>query len=176
MSEDKRYKKTRTRIINYFVDYLQSHALQDLSVSNLCSIAHIERHTFYHHYKNIGDLVLDLKTECQEKLNSVIQKIPYQTFHENLLSYFDFIQDNRKEIIAYSKTIPNKQQIPLSSIVQERFFKPLNITYEKELQAFTANAFITACLVSLLNQESHRSREEAIEVVSLYLDQFRLLP
>lgn len=176
MSEDKRYKKTRTRIIDGFIDYLQNHPLQDLSVSKLCSTAHIERHTFYHHYKNIGDLVLDLKTECQKKLDAIIQKIPGQTFRENLLSYFDFIQDNRKKIIAYSKTIPNKQQIPLSSIVREYFFKPLNITYEKELQAFTANAFITACLVSLLSQESHRNREEAIEVVSLYLNQFRLLP
>lgn len=176
MSEDKRYKKTRTRIMDGFIDYLQSHALQDLSVSNLCSIAHIERHTFYHHYKNIGELVLDLKTECQEKLNSVIQGIPDHTFREILLSYFDFIQDNRKKIIAYRKAIPNKLQIPLSSIIQECFFKPLNITYEKELQACTANAFISACLVSLLYQESHRSREEAIEVVSLYLDQFRLLP
>ena len=77
---DLRVKKTKTAIINAFLQLRANKPLERITVKELSDLAEINKATFYLHYKDIYDLSESLETEL---LDSVFSKLnPNTVFSE----------------------------------------------------------------------------------------------
>lgn len=70
---DLRVKKTRSAIINAFLDLRVNTPLERITIRQLCTRAQINKSTFYLHFKDIFDLSETL--EC-EVIDSILTSIP----------------------------------------------------------------------------------------------------
>ena len=65
---NKRRKKVRTKIIKAFVNIIQEKELNEISVSEICKLAHLNRSTFYANYIDIYDLAEKVAYEIESEV------------------------------------------------------------------------------------------------------------
>lgn len=82
---DRRVSRTRTRLRGALVKLLDKKELREISVSELTSLADINRGTFYLHYRDIFDLYDRMESEVLEELIALVSR------HADA--------DNRRELI-----------------------------------------------------------------------------
>ena len=70
MSErkDRREERSRARIREAFLQLIQKKRVERISVGELCTLADINRSTFYRHYLDIYDLFEELVDQCVEEI------------------------------------------------------------------------------------------------------------
>ncbi len=75
ITNNKRYKETEVSIQEAFLTLLERKQITDISVKDICNIAHISRPSFYSHYDDINDLIIKLEYEksanFKNKLNAL---------------------------------------------------------------------------------------------------------
>lgn len=71
---DKRVQKSKSSIINTFLEIRAKKPLEKITVTELCKKAEINKSTFYVHYRDIYDLSEQLETEV---VNSILESIQY---------------------------------------------------------------------------------------------------
>ena len=81
---DRRIRITQEKIKNSFWDLMQSNTFQDISVSKLASTADINRTTFYTHYTDKYDLLLEIIHELLD-----FSLIMREDLEEDLATYFE---------------------------------------------------------------------------------------
>lgn len=74
---DLRIEKTRSSIINSFIEIRSKKALEKITVKELCERAKINKSTFYSHYHDIYDLSEQLETEV---VNSIIEQMNHPEY------------------------------------------------------------------------------------------------
>src|SRR3954453_23732446 len=74
---DLRIVKTKIALHNALLDLLKEQALEDISISEICRKATINRGTFYLHYNQIEDLFEEYFKEITQDLASSYQE-PYR--------------------------------------------------------------------------------------------------
>lgn len=74
---DLRIEKTRSSIINSFIEIRSKKALEKITVKELCEKAKINKSTFYSHYHDIYDLSEQLETEV---VNSIIEQMSHPEY------------------------------------------------------------------------------------------------
>ncbi len=101
---NKRRQETKQNIENVFLNLLQTKDLGQISVSDICKKADINRSTFYANYSDIYDLADKLK----DKLDAQVAKL-YSEEHEartnsnDYLKLFRHIYDNQILYSTYFK-------------------------------------------------------------------------
>lgn len=109
-------ERTRTRIINTYLDLMLQKKWDKITVKEICTNCSITRSTFYQYFSDIYDLLealeADLLDELSQQYNSVIDSkfaaIPEQLFVERFdyrppglfMVWFRFVDKNRKAITA----------------------------------------------------------------------------
>ena len=78
---DRRVKYTKKVIKETFISLLEEKELNKITVSELCSIADINRATFYRYYLDIYDLYDKIRDEFVSELKQIIV-----TNHDNRMS------------------------------------------------------------------------------------------
>ncbi len=72
---EQRVFATKQRIYNAFLQLMQEKAIHQISISELCRLADINRSTFYHHfgsqYDVLAELTNDFLAQLEEKLQNV---------------------------------------------------------------------------------------------------------
>lgn len=53
---DSRIIRTKKKLQDGLIDLLKQNSILDISVSELCRTANVDRNTFYSHYSNISEL------------------------------------------------------------------------------------------------------------------------
>lgn len=86
---DRRIRITQEKIKNSFWDLMQSNTFQDISVSKLASTADINRTTFYTHYTDKYDLLLEIIHELLD-----FSLIMREDLEEDLATYFERLSEN----------------------------------------------------------------------------------
>lgn len=76
-SKDLRIVKTKIALHNALLDLLKDKALEDISISEICRKATINRGTFYLHYNQVEDLFEEYFKEITQDLASSYQE-PYR--------------------------------------------------------------------------------------------------
>lgn len=71
---DKRIQKSKSSIINSFLEIRAKKPLEKITVTELCKKAEINKSTFYVHYRDIYDLSEQLEDEL---VNSILQSIQH---------------------------------------------------------------------------------------------------
>ena len=125
MKIDKRIIKTKTNIKNALLDLAQNKKIEDITVSELTSHAHINRSTFYLHYDSVAGVLEDVENEMAEKIadnigNYDINDIYGSTYKAlvKLSSALDSIP-NLKKCIVFSDNSPSII-VKLKNIITEK--------------------------------------------------------
>ena len=72
---DRRQEKTKQAILQALIKLINQKGLDQVSVSDLCQQANINRSTFYLHYKNIDDLLLSVEADFIREITDAIQDL-----------------------------------------------------------------------------------------------------
>ena len=161
---NKRKKESRERIEKIFIELLQTKELNEISVSDLCKQAGLNRTTFYANYADIYGLadairdkleneVSDLyKDEITQKFNSHDYLKLFQRIKENQIfyqAYFKLGYDNNYKMIRYDTTLAREH-------FQNRFV-------EYHMEFFKAG--ITQIIKLWLKKGCKESPEDMFEII-----------
>ena len=99
---NKRRKQTRDKISKVFITLLQSKEISEISVTDICKLAKINRSTFYVNYLDIYDLADQIKEKLWYDLLELYPDEVKGKYHSyNFLRLFQHIKDNQ----LYYKTL-----------------------------------------------------------------------
>lgn len=101
---NKRKKESMERIERVFVEQLQTKDLSEISVSDICKKAGLNRTTFYANYTDIYGLADTIRDRLENDVSSLYEKEITQGFNSNdYLKLFRHIKDNQIFYKTYFK-------------------------------------------------------------------------
>ena len=100
---DRRVRRTRKQLRECLVTLLKQKKVQDITVRELTELADLNRGTFYLHYKDVFDLMDQIKNELIEEVESVLTHHPVPELVARpslaLSELFPLVQENA-EIVS----------------------------------------------------------------------------
>ncbi len=101
---NKRRQKTIDSIERVFLDFLQTKTLSQISVSDICKAADINRSTFYANYLDVYDLADKLRDKLEAQVAELFsEEYETQTNSNDYLKLFRHIYDNQIFYSTYFK-------------------------------------------------------------------------
>lgn len=97
-----RASATKEKIRNALMYLLKHKKFNDIYVKDVCAIACINRSSFYAHYQDINDLMIQTENELSKQMNSIFDSFPVFN-NENYIRLFEFIRENKEFYRAYLK-------------------------------------------------------------------------
>ena len=100
MAESRRVKMTKRLIKEAFVELLEEHSINKVTVTDICNTADINRSTFYAYYEDVPMLLREIQQEvishipAPEKLPTVVESL--DKFLKNMEELFDFVKENKR--------------------------------------------------------------------------------
>ncbi len=73
MNENRKVKITHMLFKKALIDMLQTKHISEISITKLCEQANLNRSTFYAHFQNPTDVLLEIETETYQQLESFLQ-------------------------------------------------------------------------------------------------------
>lgn len=120
---NKRRKQSQEKIEKVFIELLQTKELNEISVTDICSISHLNRSTFYANYLDVYDLADKVKEKLEEEVKSLYAdettkkyniidylKLFYHIKENQLFykTYFKLGFDNKHSIFKYDTNLAKK--------------------------------------------------------------------
>ena len=104
ISNNKRRKETRDKISKVFITLLQTKEINEISVTDICKLAKINRSTFYVNYLDIYDLADKIRQYLEQDVFSLYQEERDTNHNSNdYLKLFKHIKDNQIFYKTYFK-------------------------------------------------------------------------
>ncbi len=101
---NKRKKESIERIERVFLDMLQTRELAEISISDICKLAKLNRTTFYANYTDIYGLADSIRDKLEADLSNLYRDEITQGFNSNdYLKLFRHIKDNQIFYKTYFK-------------------------------------------------------------------------
>ena len=101
---NKRKKESIKKIEKVFVELLQTKDITEITVTDICNKASLNRTTFYANYLDIYDLADKLKQKLENNLFSLYQEEHEKRYNSNnFLKLFKHIQENQLLYKTYFK-------------------------------------------------------------------------
>ena len=123
---DRRVRKTRRQLKECLTRLLKEKKIQDITVRELAEMADINRGTFYLHYKDVFDLMDQIKNELIEEVESVLTHHPVPELVARpslaLSELFPLVQENADVAFrAKCKMFSRHLQKPILKTEKGRF-------------------------------------------------------
>ncbi len=77
MAEDRRVRKTKKAIHDVFCELTKEKKLNEITIKELCSLADINKSTFYLHYRDIYDLANSIQNTFVQDVCRIIDEYQY---------------------------------------------------------------------------------------------------
>lgn len=89
-----RYKMSNEKIETTFLALMLNHKYEDITISQICAEAGINRSTFYCHYDDINDLIIKIEGKFAKSMASIFN---YGTdaSHDSFVDMFTFVKKNK---------------------------------------------------------------------------------
>ena len=101
---NKRKKESMERIEKVFIEMLQTKKLSEISVSDICKLAGLNRTTFYANYTDIYGLADAIRDKLENEVSDLYREEVTQGFNSNAyLKLFRHIKDNQIFYKTYFK-------------------------------------------------------------------------
>lgn len=117
---DLRVIKTKNLIYNTLIELMKDKTFEEIKVSNICNKALINRSTFYSHYEDKYDLLVDfinsLKDEFVTELNKNNSNLDTKEYYIELIKIFLNHIEERKEMYT-SIMINNRNSIMMDILL-----------------------------------------------------------
>jgi len=94
IKNNSRYKMSSEKIETAFLALILNNKYEDITISQVCKQAGINRSTFYCHYDDINDLVIKIETKFAKETASIFNFGERQT-HEAMVELFKFVKENK---------------------------------------------------------------------------------
>ena len=109
---NKRRKETRNKISKVFINLLQNKEINEITVTDICKLAKINRSTFYVNYLDIYDLADKIGKDLEQDVLSLYQEERETNRNSNnFLKLFKHIKDNQLFYKTYFKLNMDKNLI-----------------------------------------------------------------
>ena len=142
---NKRRKETRDKISKVFITLLQTKEITEISVTDICKLAKINRSTFYVNYLDIYDLADKIGQDLEQDVFSLYQE-ERDTNHNsnNFLKLFKHIKDNQIFYQTYFKLKMDQNLITQEYDYQllKELYDDKHIDYHMEFFKAGLNAII----------------------------------
>ena len=89
-----RYKMSSEKIETAFLTLILNNKYEDITISQVCKEANINRSTFYCHYDDINDLIIKIEGKFAKGMATIFDYGARQT-HEAFIEMFTFIKENQ---------------------------------------------------------------------------------
>lgn len=161
---NKRRRESVAKIEHVFVELLQTRQLNQISVSDICKKAGLNRTTFYANYLDIYDLADQIKEHLEGELERLYQDELKKRFNSNdYLKLFRHIKENPLFYKTYFKLgYDNNYKIILYDTEQaEKYFNNKHVEYHIEFFKQGLNAVIK----KWLENDCAETPEEIAEII-----------
>ena len=161
---NKRKKESIERIEKIFIELLQTKALNEISVSDICKRAGLNRTTFYANYPDIYGLADAIRDKLEVAVSDLYRDEITQGFNSNdYLKLFRHIQENQIFYQTYFKLgYDNKYRIiSYDTGLAKMHFQNKHIEYHMEF----FKAGITQIIKMWLKNGCKESPEEMFEII-----------
>lgn len=161
---NKRKKESMERIEKIFIELLQTKVLNEISVSDICKRAGLNRTTFYANYPDIYGLADAIRDKLEVAVSDLYRDEITQGFNSNdYLKLFRHIQENQIFYQTYFKLgYDNKYRIiSYDTGLAKMHFQNKHIEYHMEF----FKAGITQIIKMWLKNGCKESPEEMFEII-----------
>ena len=100
IKNNSRYKMSSEKIEKAFLSLILNNKYEDITISQICEQANINRSTFYCHYDDINDLIIKIEGKFASGTASIFNYGERQT-HEAFVEMFKFVKENKHFYIAF---------------------------------------------------------------------------
>ena len=161
---NKRRRESVAKIEHVFVSLLQTKELSQITVSDICKKAGLNRTTFYANYLDIYDLADKIKEHLENEMKQLYQEEYEKRFNSNdYLKLFRHIKDNPLFYKTYFKLgYDNNYKVVLYDYEQaKKYFDDKHIEYHIEF----FKSGLNAVLKKWLENDCAETPEEIVEIV-----------
>lgn len=167
---DNRIFKTKKKIKDSLVNILNKKRLHDISVSEVCKKANVDRSTFYVYYNNVSDVFEEIGDEIAEEMKTMILSKDKNDNKTYLRVYFQLARKHRtvfKEM--HSTNIHNPIIKKLTKVNSELLNTDLYIPKDNEnLELTFIFSGFYGLVESWLNNGCKESDDELINVLESF--------
>ena len=142
---NKRRKQSQEKIEKVFIELLQTKELEQISVTDICKITHLNRSTFYANYIDIYDLADKVKEKLEAEVQTLyMDEITKKYNSHDYLKLFYHIKENQLFYKTYFKLgFDNKHSIfNYDTNLSKEFFDDKFIEYHIEFFKSGLNSVI----------------------------------
>ena len=94
IKNNSRYKASSEKIEMAFLTLILNHKYEDITISDICKQANVNRSTFYTHYDDINDLIIKIEGKFANSMAGIFNFGERQT-HEAMIEMFTFVKENK---------------------------------------------------------------------------------
>lgn len=162
---NKRKKESQEKIEKTFLKLIQSKEIEDITVSDICKLSHLNRSTFYANYLDIYDLVEKVRIRMLNEFASIyLNDSKAGQNPSSYLKMFYHIKENQIFYKTYFKL--NFDAIPIvdnfSQELADKYYDNKHIDYHIEF----FKAGFSAILKKWLNNNCKETPEEMLEILT----------
>ena len=96
--EDRRVRYTKHLISQALFKLLEEKNLEDISVTELCFLADVNRGTFYKYYSDVPDLFQHMEDEVYEELKQILDTCLFKDMYSMYRQLMDVLRENKDMI------------------------------------------------------------------------------
>lgn len=164
IKNNRRRKESQNRIEKVFIKLLQNKEVKQISVTEICKLAHVNRSTFYANYLDIYDLVNKIGDKMISDFHNLYFQEENQKYNSNdFLKLFQHIKDNQIFYKTYFK-LGFDQKLKINRYDQklaEKYFPKEHIPYHIEF----FRAGITTIIKKWLANDCDLSPKELNDII-----------
>lgn len=161
---NKRKKESQTKIKKIFIQLLQSKEINEISVTEICEKAHLNRSTFYANYLDVYDLADKVAKDLEDDVFALYQEERQTKYNSNnFLKLFKHIKENQIFYQTYFKLNKDTNFIitEYDTNLAKSIFKDKYIDYHME--------FFRAGLTAIIKKWLKNGCQESPEEIDLIL-------
>lgn len=169
-----RYKISSDKIETAFLTLLLNHRYEDITISQICNQADINRSTFYCHYSDINDLIIKIENKFAKSTANIFNFGERQT-HEAFVEMFTFVKENKYFYkaflnIPYATLAESNTKIEVLKNIGEKS----DIDKTKTLSIFYRASFFGAGIKEMCRIWLERNcLESPEEMATMLLDEYK---
>ena len=83
---------TRNALRDAFIDLITEQPLSDITVTDICARADINRSTFYLHYRDVDALLVEIENNIIDHIEQEFSRAPHEHVFEELVAFLKLLQ------------------------------------------------------------------------------------
>lgn len=184
---ESKYFNTAIKMNIALIDLLKKKSFEYITVSEICSVAEVNRSTFYLHYETIGDLLeetvkylinvfLSYFSTDEKNVSFTLSEYTLSDLNficdKYLIPYLSYIKDNKE---VFSTALSNKKSLGLEKVYKRMFehiFDPIleRYSYPQEDRKYVMMYYlngITAIISEWLKDDCKKTISEISKIIQV---------